>query len=304
MGYLADYDVTKGYPINPGIGAEQMRLVQQDRMLTEAMGGLLAEQEDLEQVDRILDLACGPGLWATEVARLYADREVVGVDRSPEMVTSGNIAARASSLDNAVFAVMDITRPLEFGAGAFDLINGRLLSSCLRQQEWAPLLAECRRVLTPGGILRLSEWEICVSSSPALERMQGLLYQAFATQKRTFAVNGQSMGIAHQLGGLLREAGFERVQQRPLLLDGSCGAPLSYSLLTTIEVGFTLLKPYLLTLAVIDASGFEQLYQQMQCEMRADEFRCLCFGLTAWGHASGQAEHALAAERQEPCAAS
>jgi ubiquinone/menaquinone biosynthesis C-methylase UbiE len=282
MSYLDAYDGTKDSPINPAIGAEQVRQEMQDRMLTEAMGGVLAEQDDLEHVDHILDLACGPGHWALEVARLYADREVMGIDRCPEMVMSGNIAARASSLENAVFAVKDITHPLGIASDSFELINGRLLASCLRPKDWPPLLAECLRVLTPGGILRLSEWEICVSSSPALHRMHRLLYQAFAAQKRTFSVDGQSLGIAHQLGGLLREAGFERVQQRPLLLDGSFGAPLSYSLITTTEVGFTLLKPYLLHLKVIDAPGFEQLYQQMQCEIRGDAFRCVCFGLTIW----------------------
>src|SRR5690242_951895 len=43
---------------------EMARLLRQDGMLTEGMGGLLAEREqEASAIHSLLDLACGPGGW-------------------------------------------------------------------------------------------------------------------------------------------------------------------------------------------------------------------------------------------------
>jgi hypothetical protein len=50
------------YINDPESGAEMARLLDQDHTLTKAMGGLLPELgSDIESMQDILDLACGPG---------------------------------------------------------------------------------------------------------------------------------------------------------------------------------------------------------------------------------------------------
>jgi tRNA G46 methylase TrmB len=70
------------YFINPEEAEETARLLLQDRLLTTEMGGVFPEGLDLNQLHIVLDLACGPGGWATDVARLYPQMDVIGVDIS------------------------------------------------------------------------------------------------------------------------------------------------------------------------------------------------------------------------------
>ena len=46
---------------------EMIRLLIQDRSLTEGMGGPLTEQPDPTSLRRVLDVGCGPGGWILEV---------------------------------------------------------------------------------------------------------------------------------------------------------------------------------------------------------------------------------------------
>src|SRR5579875_78129 len=167
-------DAEGTYFIDAEEAAELARLMQQDRLVTEVMGGLLPELETLPATAQVLDLACGPGGWALELAFRYPDAEVIGVDRSPSTVAYANAQARARGLSNIHFAVMDVTQPLAFSDASFDLINARFLAGFMRPQDWPRLLTECRRLLKPGGLLRLTESEWGLTTSPATQRYYAL----------------------------------------------------------------------------------------------------------------------------------
>jgi len=88
------------YLSDPESGAEMARLIDQDRLITKGMGGLLAElaPEMLPRIHRILDVACGPGGWAQEVAYTYPEKEVVGVDISQAMIEYAHAQAQVQEL--------------------------------------------------------------------------------------------------------------------------------------------------------------------------------------------------------------
>src|SRR5215470_15992610 len=65
---------------------EIARRLQQDRLIIRATGGLCVEHPDLSQVKHILDIGCGPGEWALELAFAYPESEVVGIDQSRSMI--------------------------------------------------------------------------------------------------------------------------------------------------------------------------------------------------------------------------
>src|SRR6266436_6885658 len=106
---------------DPESGAEMARLMDQDRLITRGMGGLFPERSDLSGIQRILDVACGPGGWAQEVAFAYPEIEVVGFDISRAMIDYANAFARVQGLHNLSFQVMDILQPLTFPDSSFDL---------------------------------------------------------------------------------------------------------------------------------------------------------------------------------------
>src|SRR6266581_2274200 len=97
------------YFIDPESGAEMARLLDQDRLVTKGMGGLFSGFSDSEvsSMQRILDVACGPGGWAQEVAFAYPEKEVVGFDISQTMINYARAQALAQGLQNVSFRVMD-----------------------------------------------------------------------------------------------------------------------------------------------------------------------------------------------------
>lgn len=285
---MAETGSSNTYVIDIENGAETARLLDQDRLFTRGMGGLFPEDPDLSAVEHVLDLACGPGGWAIEVAHLYRDIEVVGIDLSQTMVKYARARARVQQLDHVAFEVMDVREPLAFDDGSFDLINARFIVGFMDRSGWPRLLVECARLLTPGGLLRLTECEMSVSNSSALQQLNGYLYQALACQQRTFSVDGRSIGIAHMLGQLLADAGFQQVEQRCFLLDSSYGVPLYEASCWECQTTYALLKPYLLQSGLVDAVTYDPLYQQMLQDLHDPHFRSVSFGLTIWGRTPGR----------------
>src|SRR5689334_21298094 len=115
------------YVIDTESAAEMARLMRQDQLMTAGMGGILSEI-DLSGIQRVLDLACGPGGWPLDVAYTYSDMEVVGVDISERMITYARAQAQVQQRTNVSFRVMNILQPLDFADASFDLINARFLS--------------------------------------------------------------------------------------------------------------------------------------------------------------------------------
>src|SRR5437660_5869950 len=134
------------YVIDAENAAEMARLMVQDRLLTTAMGGLFAEQEDLSSIYRVLDIGCGPGGWLLDVAAHSPQMQGVGIDISQLMIAYATDLARSHTLPNVVFRVMDATGPLDFADASFDLVNGRILSGFLATSGWGTLLQECWRI--------------------------------------------------------------------------------------------------------------------------------------------------------------
>jgi ubiquinone/menaquinone biosynthesis C-methylase UbiE len=97
---------------------------------------------------RVLDAACGPGLYAEELIRCGAD--VVGFDHSPRMVEL--CRQRASQGD---FRVHDLADPISWlPDSSVDLVLFALAIEYVDDRVTA--LRELRRVLRPGGALVFS----------------------------------------------------------------------------------------------------------------------------------------------------
>jgi ubiquinone/menaquinone biosynthesis C-methylase UbiE len=273
------------YIIDIESAAETARLIEQDKLFTQAMGGLFPEQtpETLASIKYLLDIACGPGGWVVNVAYQYPHIEAMGVDINRTMIDYANATARSQGLYNASFEVMDAKKPLTFESGSLDFINTRFIAGFMDQVSWPVLIAECIRVLKPGGVLRLSENEMGVSNSLASQTIQDYFYRILAAQKRTFSVDGRTTGITHMLGKLLSDAGFQRVGQRPYVLDASSGADLHVVTSKDYEISLALIKPYLVASKMIEEAEFDRLYNTFLLDMLQDSFRSLLYGLTVWG---------------------
>ncbi len=148
------------------------------------------------------------------------------------------------------FLVGNVMEPLDFPDGSFDLINGRLLFGFMLPAAWPTLLAECHRLLKPGGIIRLTETDPPLTTSPACERFSALLSEALKRAGQSFSVDGHHSGITPVLPRLVRQAGFRQVRLRATALEWSMGTEGHYPVFKDALIGLELLQPFLVTAGV------------------------------------------------------
>jgi ubiquinone/menaquinone biosynthesis C-methylase UbiE len=262
---------------------ELSRLLMQDRLLTQEMGGVWSELDDVSTIQYVLDLACGPGGWALDVAREYPEMDVMGVDISRAMIRYAQAQARVLHLDNVDFAVMDISKPLDLPDQSFDLINARYLVGVLPRDRWTAFVQECWRLLRPGGILRLTEPELPVTNSVACDQLNHKITLAMQRAGYGFSPQGYQFGMVMELEPLLREAGFEQTNIRTCATNASSGTRAYEINVQNLIVIYQQVQPLLLKLAVATAEELTALYDQACIDLQGSNFHSIQVYLTAWG---------------------
>lgn len=112
----------------------------------------------LAPADRVLDVACGPGLTACAFAERV--EHVTGIDLTPAMIEQARDLQRTKGLENLAWHVGDVTT-LPFPDGAFSLVFTRY--SFHHMLDPKAVLTEMARVCAPGGRVVLVD---VYSSSP------------------------------------------------------------------------------------------------------------------------------------------
>lgn len=262
-----------------------VHLIEQDRNFNTSMGGLLPEQpeQSLSHIHHVLDVACGPGGWALELAQAYPHMQVTGIDISSGMIDYANAQAHASGLHNVSFRLGDITEPLDFPDYSFDLVNARHIEEVILVTAFPSLFKEMFRVTRRGGTIRITGSEWGVTNSFAYETLMRRLLRASRIAGLDFSADGRNIGIAPWLSRFLRDAGCVNIQERPSFLDCSAGAELHDSGYRDLTLAFELMRPFLVGVGVMAPQEFEQLRQQLALEMLEDSFRGIIYTLTAWG---------------------
>jgi len=103
---------------------------------------------------RILDAGVGTG---RNVEFYPAGAEVIGIDISPAMLARAERRLKLSPASAVKLREMDVTR-LDFPAGAFDAAVATFLFCVLPDKLQLPALQELRRVVRPGGTVRLLDY--------------------------------------------------------------------------------------------------------------------------------------------------
>ncbi len=111
-----------------------------------------------------------------------------------------------------------------------------------------------------------------VSTSPAFEQLQSLIYQALWRTGYGFSVDGRTLGMTHAIPRLLRAAGYQDLHHQGHALEFSVNTAGWMDFYRNAEIGYRLGKPFYLKTGVTTDEEFEQLYQQMLIEMLSDEF--------------------------------
>lgn len=125
----------------------------------------------------ILDVACGTGRWAREMARRFPNATVFGCDNNREQIdqaTAEGVQRGEVLPDNCTFLVGDALQPLEFADNSFQFSMARANSAYVPIAYWPSLLAEMVRVTSPQGWIEVRDFGVVRSESLALTALTGI----------------------------------------------------------------------------------------------------------------------------------
>lgn len=100
---------------------------------------------------RILDLGCTVGNSTVALAQHFPDAEVHAVDASPAMLRYAH--ARAEALGVPIHFSQQNAEHTDFEDGSFDLVVSHVMLHETSRQALPRILAECHRLLKPGGVM-------------------------------------------------------------------------------------------------------------------------------------------------------
>ncbi len=272
---------TTFYPINQDNIAELDRLLMLDQSITTMLEELLPPDIQLTSGQLVLDIACGPGGWPIEVARTYPDVDVIGIDINQKMVRYAEAHARAFQLRNVSFKVMNALEALAFPDNTFDLVNARFASSFVPALRWPAFIQECVRIVRPGGVLRITDCEWMLCNGQATASYVEMLKQSMWHAQLAFAPD--ALGIVPRLESFLRATGLINLGHIDRVLEYTCATPSYETWYQNLMIGASLILPFFLKLHVTTKENFEQIYRQMDIEMREPEFYARMPLLSAWG---------------------
>lgn len=261
------------------------RLLLQERLLIEQVGGVFPERENnFDEFTRVLDIACGTGTWAVQVARENPQVEVIGIERHPQLVHYATGLAEAQGLENASFTLlMDAKTRYPFPDSYFDLVNAQFLFTLLRTEEWPVFIQECLRMIRPGGYLRIIEPEWETTNSPAFERIKSLFLRGLKRIGQSLSPDDRQIGVALQLHGFLAQAGATDISQRYAVHTYWTEPRFSRNPDRWVELIAQSVKPLLLSQELISQADFEQLMRTLASEVACENFSEIAYVLSACG---------------------
>jgi ubiquinone/menaquinone biosynthesis C-methylase UbiE len=267
---------------------ELARLINQERMTTQAMGGPLVGIPDPEMLRNVLDLGCGPGGWVLDVAFALPDAEVEGVDASRAMVNYANARAISQQLKNASFGMMDIIQRFDLPDASYDLVNARFLAAVLKREIWPFFFDECHRVLRPGGWLQLTEAaEFGQTTSEAVNALLELSRRAVYQLGYGFA-STHGLNVLPMLLSYYKQHQYQTIQVKASAIHYSADTEAWADQFHNLDIINQQMKPILMKLGLIDEQLFDTLYQEAIIAMQHPSFCGLVHISIVIGKKSGE----------------
>ncbi len=196
------------------------------------------------------------------------------------MVNHARCTAVQHGLTNVQYRqVSDLSGPFGLSDGACDLIRIQQLD--LPRVAWPRTLAECFRLLRPGGQLCLLAWEWPLTNAPAWEELARLSIEAQGRVGQSVAPGQRHLGLLSALEPLCFSAGFRECTIQLHAINCSYGA------LGHREWQHALLLPQrthrlLLDLQLASDDQVRALCRRQQQEMRVPAFQGLLPIMSVW----------------------
>ncbi|KAJ3292474.1 hypothetical protein HK104_005282 [Borealophlyctis nickersoniae] len=162
---------------------------------------------------KVLDLGCGSGIWAMEIATDFPITIVTGVDIAP-------IQASTIKPANLDFITHNILRPFPFADASYDYVHMRSLFLAIPDRQWPSVVAEIVRVLKPGGYVELVEPEMN-ENGPQLGEAFAEWYKYFYDMTSAKGVGNVGPSLKHYL---LSTNAIDDIEEQVRVLP-ACASP-------------------------------------------------------------------------------
>jgi SAM-dependent methyltransferase len=212
--YLANLPYTL-----PKDAPEADRLNFQHYYFRRLFKGLYLAPLERRRLNSVLDVGCGTGRWAYEMALDFPLAQTVGLDIEPP-----RLGALAMPL-NLSFVPGNVLEHLPFADRSFDFVHQRLLVAAIPTIQWPVVVAELTRVTRPGGWIELIEaGDAYLNVGPALS-------QFLQWGRAISGARGIDATRVAYLDDLLLGTGLQKVEKRVLRVPlGSWGGRMGSTL--------------------------------------------------------------------------
>lgn len=218
----------------------------------------------ISQPRDILDVGCGTGRWAMEMATEFLDANVIGADIAPPPITD-NIPSGAPAALNYTFVQGNVLGNLPFADNTFDFVHQRYLILAIPAARWPRVVNELLRVTHPGGWIELIE-TAPPSGAPAIDQLA-------TWGKQLVGKRGIDMAMAAQIGPLLTAAGATQVSARTYTIPvGKPGGRIGSMMVVDYLSALAGIRGPLASLGIASEAAFDQAIAQARVEFDRREF--------------------------------
>ncbi|CAI7596102.1 unnamed protein product [Penicillium manginii] len=153
----------------------------------------------------ILDLGTGKGVWAIDVADMFPDATVRGVDLFPPPVSW--------MPPNCVLEVDDALQPWTWRE-PFDLIYMRIMIGSFSDPEWDRIYKRCYDNLRPGAWIEQVEASPVISTDDGSIPEDSILHSWGINTRDAAKKSGRDLDAIDKMTDSIRKAGFVDIQEK------------------------------------------------------------------------------------------
>ena len=242
---------------------------------------LLPDVPEFPRFRTVLDIGCGPGGWALEMAKTYPSLQVTAIDISNRVVEFARAQADSQQIHNINFMQASAFDLSSFADNSFDLINGRFMIGFMRHDYWPHVALECKRILRPGGVLCLTDAELPITSGPVSQQFFASMAEALYRKK--YGRSHAATQVTLSLQPALRQAGYKNIEHNMYQIEFSYDTEEYEPNCQNILALISLMRPCILEMKVLNEAEYNEMQAGILADLYGEGFLGQWFVLRTWG---------------------
>lgn len=257
----------RGVPYNLPRDLEEMnRLDFQHYLFRSALKGNFAAP--VTQPRSILDVGTGTGRWAREMAQLFPQAGVVGLDINEPPADTAATAMPEPIPTNYRFQAGNVLEGLPFPDQSFDYVHMRLLVSAIPHDRWPRVVQELVRVTTPGGWIESVEPTLPAGGGPVAEKLMDWI-------RAISARRGVEIGDAARVHELLTSVGLKNVAAQTIQIPcGAWGGRVGKMMVADYFAGVRAIRGVVVAQGLATEEQFDATLTKALRDIDSRQYRC------------------------------